>query len=369
MPAAVETAERDRAVRARVADSRPSIFLLAAGATIAGWLAGSAALGIALPRASVPPLIAGLAAAVILFAVAVGLLLRATRRWGRLILLPWLGVVLVGVYSTSIALAAVYPPRPPAAEPPSGAISASMTAADGTALAGWYIPSRNGAAVVLRHGAGSTASHTIPQARVLQDAGYGVLMTDARGHGASGGQAMALGWHGESDIQAAVDFLEGRTDVDTRRIAVVGLSMGGEEAIGAAGDDQRICAVAAEGATGRTAADKTWLVGEYGMAGVVQRGLDTVTYGLIELLTPAVRPAGLDDSIARADQTPFLLIAAGDVRDEELVARRLEQIDPTRVSVWVAPGAAHTQALRSSPEEWASRVVGFLAASFDGCET
>src|SRR5699024_166957 len=146
---------------------------------------------IALPRASVVaavlPLALGPAAAVILFTVAVVLLLRATRRWGRLILLPWLGVVLVAVYSTSIAFAAAYPPRPAAGEPPSGATWASMTAADGTALAGWYIPSRNGAAVVLRHGAGSTSSHTIAQARVLQAAEYGVLLTDARGHGASGG--------------------------------------------------------------------------------------------------------------------------------------------------------------------------------------
>jgi pimeloyl-ACP methyl ester carboxylesterase len=373
MLSAVETVEGERAVEARIAESRrPSILILAAGATIAGWLAASAALGIALPRAAVGaaalPLVLGPAAAVSLFTVAVVLLLRTTRRWGRLILLPWLGVVLVAVYSTSIAFAAAYPPRPAAGEPPSGATSASMTAADGTALTGWYIPSRNGAAVVLRHGAGSTASHTIAQARVLQDAGYGVLLTDARGHGASGGQAMALGWNGEADIPAAVDYLEDRAEVDPRRIAIVGLSMGGEEAIGAASIDQRICAVVAEGATGRTAADKAWLVEEYGIAGVVQQGLDIVTYALIEVLTPAPRPASLVDSLAEADRTPFLLIAAGDVHDEELVARRLERIDPSRVSIWVAPGAAHTHALQSSPEDWASRVVGFLDESFGDCE-
>ena len=46
--------------------------------------------------------------------------------------------------------------------------------------------------------------------------------------------------------------------------------MGGEEAIGAAATDDRIRAVVAEGATGRTAADKAWLSEEYGLAGVVQ---------------------------------------------------------------------------------------------------
>lgn len=56
----------------------------------------------------------------------------------------------------------------------------------------------------------------------------------------------------------------------------------------------------------------------------------------------AESPATLADSIAAAPRTSFLLIAAGEVRDEQLVAGRLEQIDPDGVSVWVAEGAQHT---------------------------
>src|SRR3546814_3253189 len=82
---------------------------------------------------------------------------------------------------------------------------------------------------------------------------------------------MEFGWYGEQDIRAAFDLLTARDDVDPDRIGVVGLSMGGEEAIGAAGDDARIRAVVAEGATGRTAEDKAWLAEEYGVAGVIQR--------------------------------------------------------------------------------------------------
>jgi len=66
---------------------------------------------------------------------------------------------------------------------------------------------------------------------------------------------MDFGWYGEADVSAGVSYLAGRSDVDEGRIAVVGLSMGGEEAIGAAAA-RRIRAVVAEGATNRAFADR-----------------------------------------------------------------------------------------------------------------
>ena len=110
---------------------------------------------------------------------------------------------------------------------------------------------RNHAAVVLLHGAGSTRSSVLDHAVVLANHGYGVLLFDARGHGRSGGRAMDFGWYGDKDVTAAVSFLQTRPDVDDDLIAAVGLSMGGEEAIGAAASDRRIRAVVAEGATHR----------------------------------------------------------------------------------------------------------------------
>ncbi|MGZ4582501.1 MAG: alpha/beta hydrolase, partial [Nocardioidaceae bacterium] len=79
---------------------------------------------------------------------------------------------------------------------------------DGVTLSGWYVPSRNGAAVVLLHGAGSTRSAMLRYAVVLARHGYGVLLYDARGHGRSGGRAMDLGWYGDQDLAGAVSFLQ-----------------------------------------------------------------------------------------------------------------------------------------------------------------
>ena len=231
---------------------------------------------------------------------------------------------------------------------------------DGVVLSGWYIPSTNHAAVVIRHGSGSTRSDVLPQAAVLARHGFGVLATDARGHGLSEGRAMDFGWFGDADIGAAVTFLSNRPDVDPARIGVVGMSMGGEEAIGAAASDTRIRVVVAEGATGRTDADTTWLRDVYGVRGTAQQGIEWLRFTLTDLLTSAAKPTSLTDAVEHASSTSFLLIAAGDVPDERHVARALESSASGNVSVWVVPDAGHTGGLVTAPAEWEDKVTAFL---------
>jgi pimeloyl-ACP methyl ester carboxylesterase len=221
------------------------------------------------------------------------------------------------------------------------------------------IPSANHAAVILLHGAGSNRTATLAQAVVLARHGYGVLMVDARGQGRSGGRGMDIGWYGDQDVGGGLAFLQHRPDVDPTRIAALGLSMGGEEAIGAAAAHRDIRAVIAEGATQRTAADKSgWLPG--GIAGSIQRGLDRLTYGMTALLTPAEQPIQMHDAIAKASGTPFLLIAAGRRTDETKAANYFRSAAPGRVWVWTAPGANHTGALETDPQQWESQVITFL---------
>lgn len=235
-----------------------------------------------------------------------------------------------------------------------------FTTEDGVELAAWYVPSTNGAAVVLRHGAGSTRSAVLDHAAVLADHGYGVLATDARGHGDSGGRAMDFGWNGDVDIAAAVSFLADRSDVESDRIGVVGLSMGGEEAIGALAADDRIAAVVAEGATGRSAADEGWLAEEYGARGRLQLGVDWLQTWFTDLLTEASVPTSLGDAVEAGAPRPVLLVTAGDVADESHSAEHVRARAPSSVSVWTVPGAGHTGGLETAPAEWEETVIGFL---------
>lgn len=134
---------------------------------------------------------------------------------------------------------------------------------------------RNGAALVVLPGSGSNRSAVLGQA-VLARHGYGALLADPRGQGLSGGHVMDFGWWGGRDIAAAVSFLGRQPGVQAGKIAVLGESMGGEQALAAAGADPRIRAVVAEGATGQQLADHGWL--PQGIDGVLQRGMEWVQY-------------------------------------------------------------------------------------------
>lgn len=243
---------------------------------------------------------------------------------------------------------------------------ASFATRDGVTLTGWYVPSANESAVVLLHGSGSNRSAVLDHAVVLARAGYGVLLFDARGHGESGGRAMDFGWFGDRDVAAALDYLEQRAEVDPARLAAVGLSMGGEEAIGAAAADSRLQVVVAEGASGRTADDKAWIADAYGFRGWVQQRVDDLTYWFTDLLAPTGPPISLRDAAATMAPRPLLLITAGQVEDEQRAAEYIRSEAPSSVRVWEVPGAAHTGGLAAAPAEWEERVLGFLDLALAG---
>jgi pimeloyl-ACP methyl ester carboxylesterase len=227
-------------------------------------------------------------------------------------------------------------------------------------LAAWYLEGSNGAGVVVMHGAGSTRSDVLDQSAVLAGSAYAVLLIDARGHGDSRGTAMDFGWNGDLDVAAGTEFLASRAEIDPGRIGVVGFSMGGEEAIGAAATDPWISAVVAEGATARRAADKEWLSGAYGWRGWIQERLEYVQDGITDYLTAASPPISLRSAVADAPDTRFFLITAGNVVDEGHAAAHIRGGAPARVTVWNVEGADHTDGYDTNPQEWQQHVTEFL---------
>ena len=120
----------------------------------------------------------------------------------------------------------------------------SFQTSDGLELRGWYIPSRNRAAVIAFPGRSGPRG----RARFLARHGYGVLLFDRRGEGDSEGEPNSLGWNGDKDVEAAIAFLHKRPDVDPERIGGIGLSVGGELLIEEAAESDDLKAIVAEGA-------------------------------------------------------------------------------------------------------------------------
>jgi pimeloyl-ACP methyl ester carboxylesterase len=343
------------------------------GSGVLGLVGAGIGGGIGLPHAAKDGVSATTVVACCILAAAVALLVASAvsiawrvHGWARLgVVIAIVASSYVVLSSVGIAVAVTHAPRVDLgnATPADYRLDyrdVSFPATDGVELSGWYVPSTRGDAVVLLHGAGSTRTSVLPHAAVLARAGYGVLLFDARGHGESDGRAMDLGWFGDRDVDGAVDFLGRQPDVGDGRILAVGLSMGGEEAIGAAATNRRICGVVAEGATGRTAADRAWLSGAYGLRGFAQEGLDRLTYGLVDLFTPASPPQSLRHAVAAMAPRRVLLIAAQRVESEPHAAEHVEGSSPRTVAVWAAPGAGHANALEARQAEWVSRVTTFL---------
>jgi pimeloyl-ACP methyl ester carboxylesterase len=309
--------------------------------------------------------VAALVAGLVLLVWGIWRIGHRTTRWARFAarsLVVLLAAVVVWILSPAL-IATNVPPLQHTRTPDDFGLTAEevrFEAEDGTEMFAWYVPPTEGKVAVLRHGAGSTASQVLSHARVLVDNGYGVLATDARGHGLSEGIGMDFGWFGDADIASAVGFLIGQPEVDPNRIVVVGLSMGGEEAIGGIGSDPRIAAVVAEGASARTEEDKIWLADVYGWRGRLQVGLEWVQYAFTAALTEAPQPVPLAEAAKSAAPRPILLIAAGERPDETEAARHIAEASDGNVSVWTIPGADHVGGLAIAPDEWEAKAVGFL---------
>jgi dienelactone hydrolase len=346
----------------------------------AGLLGLAEGAGVLIPRVAaggpLPSAVAGaacLAAGIVLLVAGVRELLAATRgAWRLLGVAGVVALTAIVLLTLPFAVAATSVPRQAvgATSPADLGLAyrdVAFTAADGVALSGWFLPPRGASgaapAVVVVHGSGSTRSAVLDQAAALAGRGYAVLLFDARGHGDSDGTAMDFGWYGDADVTGAVTFVSGQDGVDPSSVGVVGMSMGGEEAIGAAAADPRIRTVVAEGATHRVAADKSWQAGTYGIAGTVQGWLDAITYGAADLLTAAAPPPTLRESVAMANPRPVLLITAGQVADEALAADDIRAASPGTVAVWTVPGAGHVGAYARDPGAWTDRVDDFLATA------
>ncbi|MEQ7007980.1 CocE/NonD family hydrolase [Actinopolymorpha sp. B17G11] len=226
---------------------------------------------------------------------------------------------------------------------------------DGLVLQGWYVPSRNHAAVVLMHDSGGTRSSVLVHAVALARMGYGVLLFDARGHGDSEGDAMTLGWGRERDIAAAVTFLSSRDDVDPAKIGLFGLGRGGEAALTEAASDDRVSAVVAEGPGRRTPVDTVTL--PFGPAGWAQGFNEMISYAGTAVLRQALPPRSLQGAIRNIAPRWVMLIGEQGSID---ASRVYQQGSLTNVVVWELPDTPPSQAYDLHAAPWEEEVTTFF---------
>jgi predicted alpha/beta hydrolase len=229
----------------------------------------------------------------------------------------------------------------------------TLRTADGLRLSASYLPSRNGAAVIVFPGRIGTQRH----AHMLARHGYGVLLLDRRGEGGSDGTLNLFGWNGEGDLRSALDFLNRRRDVERGRVGGLGLSVGGELLLQTAAGDDRLRAVVSEGAGVRSLAEHLHTPG----VGRLQRwGTNWVVQtAAVAVLSGTRPPADLTETVRGIAPHPVLLVRAvaghPDEALNEVYARRIG----ASAQLWTAPGG-HTGALTTDPAAYERRVVAFF---------
>ena len=229
---------------------------------------------------------------------------------------------------------------------------------DGLTLRGWYVPSRNGAAVIAFPGRNGPQK----QARMLVRHGYGVLLFDRRGEGESDGDPNAFGWAMDKDLKGAAAFLQHRPDVKPNRIGGIGLSVGGEMLLQAAAESKAFRAVVSEGAGARSYREN--LEKPRKLSTLPELGVSFVLTAGTALFSNHPPPPNLKDISARiAPRSAFFIYALHGAGGEE------KQLNPKYYAaagepkqIWEIPEASHTGAITARPREYERRVVGF----FDG---
>jgi len=231
------------------------------------------------------------------------------------------------------------PTRAPVVRPPDartlGLVDVRFPGRDGTTIAGWYVPSRTGAALVLCTGTGTDRTDLVGRLRRFEGSGIGILLYDSPGFGESGGR-VRLGAPERAALSGALDFVAARRDVDPRRIGILAFSQGTVYATTVAAHDPRVRALALEGAFGDF---DEQVRAEYSRGGPFSSWGAELGSRLGGIDVQGPRPIDIIASIA---PRPIVFVAGTADRTVPLgLSRALYDAARPPKQFWVIPGAAH----------------------------
>jgi uncharacterized protein len=202
--------------------------------------------------------------------------------------------------------------------------------------------------------------------RWLVENHYTVLIPDARAHGSSGGALATYGLKESDDIHHWVDWIA--AEEHPRCMFGLGESMGAAQLLQSLPKERRFCAVVAESPFasfrevayarfGREFHSGPWL-GRTFFHPTVDIGFlyVRVRYGF------DMEDASPEQAVV-SSRIPILLIHGLD--DRNIPPYHSDQIqahNPSDITAWKVPGAAHTGAHEAAPQEFERRVLEWFSA-------
>ena len=288
---------------------------------------------------------------------------RGCRYWFKLLIVGLIGGLLIGYVAYVIMAAEMY--AQPAQTSLGGVTpgekglvyeDVTLITSDGITLKGWYLPSHNGAALIMLHGYGGSRLEMLQRAALLAKHGYGVLLYDERASGESAGDKRTFGWLDVNDVPLALGYLRSRSEIDPQRIGILGFSIGGQIALRAAAQSDQIKVVIAE---------------EPGFARIsdvpdiptLEDKFYVVSYWLgerwLSLRTGIPIPEGVLDGLPRIAPRPILFIATGQDYGRTLVKYFFDRAGEPK-QWWEVPEATHGGSPLVRPAEYETTIIDFL---------
>ena len=235
----------------------------------------------------------------------------------------------------------------------------AVTTSDGLKLVGWFLASPGQPAIIVQHGYKDSRARMLGVAAMLKRNGYAVLVQTVRSHDASDGETVGLGSREMDDLAAWWRWLVARADVDSQRVAIFGVSMGGSLVLQYAAQNPQLKAVVADCAFSSITDTVETSVRFF-------TGLPPFPFAPL-ILFWVERELGVDASsidakqwVGRISPRPvFLLQGGADVVVSPESGARLFEAAKEPKELWVDPELGHAQFLEKRPAEFERRVIAF----------
>ncbi|MBR8704519.1 alpha/beta hydrolase [Bacteroides pyogenes] len=238
-----------------------------------------------------------------------------------------------------------------------------ITNKEGIRLHAYYVraarPTRNTAVIV--HGYTDNAMRMMMIGYLYsRDLGFNILLPELQYHGASGGNAIQMGWKDRLDVMEWMDVADRLYGPDTKMV-VHGISMGAATTMMVSGERQPLYVKAYVEDCGYTDVwdqfakelDEGFRLPPFPLLHTASRLCD-ILYGW------NFKEASALKQVARC-KLPMLFIH-GD-KDRYVPTRMVYPLYEAKCEpkeLWIVPGAAHAVSYQENPEEYTRKVRGFI---------
>jgi len=230
---------------------------------------------------------------------------------------------------------------------------------DGSSHNGWFFPGLRGAPlVVICHGYRSSREEILTLGTSLQQHRYNVFAFNFAGHGESPASYTTLGYREAEELQAALDMLSQRTDIDTQRIGLWGYSLGAYAALEVATRAPAVKAVVADSVYPHPTALLQAELRDFPVFSTVS----VIEFRLLSLFVGGFG-GDLNSDLNALAGTPKLFIAADDAPELAAMTRQLYGSAPGPKDLMNLPRTNMSALIAEERREYENVVVSFFLRS------